>query len=259
VTNPARAFDAMAGSYDSQFTATPIGAIMRRAVWSRCTARFAAGSRILDMNCGTGEDALWLVGQGMSVLATDISESMLEVARRKLASTPGHAAARVQRLSWEELMEWDEAPFDGALSNFGGLNCVHDLRAAAVGLAAKLRPGAHALLCLMGPCVPWEWAWFLARGEPAKAFRRLRRAGRQWSGISLHYPSIAATRRAFAPEFRTVRACAIGALVPPPYTQPHTGRFARTIAALNRIERRWETRWPLPQLADHYLLELERV
>ena len=55
----------------------------------------------------------------------------------------------------------DRGPFDGALSNFGGLNCVDDLG------VRRLRPGLGgaargvALLCVMGPVVPWEWGWFL--------------------------------------------------------------------------------------------------
>jgi hypothetical protein len=31
------------------------------------------------------------------------------------------------------------------------------------------------------------------------------------------------------------------------------------MAALDRLERRFETLWPLPMLADHYLVELERI
>jgi hypothetical protein len=111
----------------------------------------------------------------------------------------------------------------------------------------------------MGPVVPWEWIWFLAHGKSAAAFRRLRGKGTQWSGIAIHYPSVAATCGAFAPEFRLLRRSAIGALVPPPYTEKWIGRFPRVIAALDRVERRVETWWPLPMLADHYLLEFERV
>jgi SAM-dependent methyltransferase len=256
---PIGAFDAIADGYDSQFTATTIGATMRRAVWSRCAARFAAGSRVLEMNCGTGEDALWLTRRGIHVFATDISQAMLQVARSKLAASPGGASAHFRRLSWEELGTLDEAPFDGVLSNFGGLNCVSDLRAAARSLATKLRPGGIALLCIMGPLVPWEWIWFLAKGDPRRALRRLRRSGTQWSGVTIRYASIAETRRAFAPEFRMLRASAIGALLPPPYTEKRMSRFPRAIETLNCIERRLETVWPLPMLADHYLLELERV
>jgi SAM-dependent methyltransferase len=253
------AFDAMADAYDSLFTATAIGTLMRRAVWARCAARFQPGCRVLEMNCGTGEDALWLAHRGVQVLATDLSPAMLQVARSKLSALPAGVMVRFEQLAWEELATLDEGLFDGMLSNFGGLNCVKDLRQAARDLAAKLRPGAAAILCVMGPVVPWEWAWFFAQGRPAKALRRLRRAGAPWSGIRIHYPSIGRAREVFSPEFRVLRVSALGALVPPPYTEKLVGRFPRVLAALDRAERRLETLWPLPWLADHYLLELERV
>jgi SAM-dependent methyltransferase len=233
--------------------------MMRTAVWTRCAARFAPGMRVLEMNCGTGEDALWLAHHGIEVLATDLSPAMLQVASKKLAASPGGAPVSFERLAWEELKGFDAGPFDGALSNFGGLNCVSDLPDAVRALATKLRPGAVAILCIMGPAVPWEWGWFLAQGKPAAAFRRLRRAGVLWSGITVRYPSIATTRRAVAPAFQVLRVSAIGALLPPPYTEQRIGRYPRLIAALNRVERRFESRWPLPLLADHYVVELERV
>jgi SAM-dependent methyltransferase len=252
------AFDAHAEAYDAKFTRTRIGTAMRAVVWTRCAARFRPGFRILEMNCGTGEDARWLAARGMDVLATDVSPGMIEVSRRKLADSTENRAVQFQTLAWEQLEALDAAPFDGMLSNFGGLNCVADLSGAAGSLARKLKPGAIAILCIMGPRVPWEWLWFLARGRPDSAFRRMRR-NRRWSGIAIHYPSITDTVRAFAPNFRLLRAGAIGALLPPPYTESALGRYPRLLATLERLERRWEVHWPLPQLADHYLLELERA
>jgi len=248
----------MANAYDSQFTTTAIGSMMRAAVWARCAARWAPGVRVLEMNCGTGEDALWLASRGVHVLATDASPQMLRVAHDKLSATAAGASVRLRRLAWEELDSLDEGSFDGALSDFGGLNCVSDLQGASHALAQKLRPGAVAILCIMGPHVPWEWLWFLARADGARAFRRLRPNVR-WGGIAVHYPSVAEARRAFAREFRLLRVSALGALLPPPYAEKCLGRYPRVIGLLNRVERRFENRWPLPLLADHYLVELERI
>jgi len=51
---------------------------------------------------------------------------------------------------------------------------------------------------------------------------------------------------------------AVGALLPPTEWESWTERHPRLLAALARWERRLETVPPLPWLADHYLLELER-
>jgi SAM-dependent methyltransferase len=251
-------FDAEAAGYDNQFSATTIGGRMRRAVWRRCNERFRPGMRVLEMNCGTGEDAHYLGRRGVEVLATDASKAMLRRAAEKIEAAGLSRRVELRELAWEDLAGFDAGPFDGALSNFGGLNCVEDLTGAARLLANHLKPGAVAVLCIMGPVVPWEWAWFLSKGKPGLALRRLKRGGAKWRGLTIRYPSIRRVRNAFGREFRLLRASAVGALLPPPFTEQWARRHERWLDALDRIERRIEAVWPLPWLADHYVIELER-
>jgi SAM-dependent methyltransferase len=253
------AFDALALDYDHSFTATPIGMLMRRVVWRRCAARFAPGARVLELNCGTGEDAVHLAQSGVRVLATDASQAMLEMAALKAARAGVSDRVSTVRLDLRSLQSLEVHGFDGLLSNFGGLNCLEHLQQLRRPLAARLRPGAAALLCVMGPCVPWEWCWFMLRGRPDKAFRRLRRGGVLWRGQRIRYPTIGTLRRALAPDFQVTRVTAIGALLPPPYAAACWQRWPNLLARLDRWERRCETLPPLPWLADHYLLELRRV
>jgi SAM-dependent methyltransferase len=253
------AFESLAADYDRSFTATTIGTMMRRAVWRRCDLRFAAGSRVLEMNCGTGEDAVYLGQRGVHVYATDAAAAMVEVASIKVARAGLGERVKVAQLAWEDLDLLQQDCFEGALSNFGGLNCVADIESIRVPLAERLRPGAVALLCVMGPLTPWEWVWYLLRKDPGKAFRRLRRGGAAWSGQCIRYPTIGSIRRALWPQFRALRASAIGAILPPPYVECWASRHPSMLARLERWERRLEALPPLPWLADHYLLELERV
>lgn len=259
MTAAACAFDALAADYDAQFTASTIGRLMRQAVWRRLDTRFHAGDRVLELNCGTGEDAVYLGQRGVQVLATDQSSAMVQITRQKVAQAGLVEQVQVQQLALEHLHELEALPFDGALSNFGGLNCVADVGVVAHALARHLRPGAVAVLCVMGPMVPWEWLWFLARGQPAQAFRRLHPGGIVWRGLTIRYPSIRRLRRAFAPAFRPQRISAIGALLPPPYTEHWTARHLWLLERLNQWERGLETLWPLPWLADHYLVEFVRL
>jgi SAM-dependent methyltransferase len=186
---------------------------------------------------------------------------MLEVARRKILAEGSSGQIQLRQLAIEQLdtlrQEFRDG-FGGAFSSFGGLNFVADLRAAARSLGALIKPGGRVVLCIVGPLVPWEWAWFLGHGHPIKAFRRLEPGGATWRGVKVYYPSIRRARRAFADGFRVVRVGGLGVLVPPPYTEKWARHHARLIAQLDRWERRIET-WPLvPWLGDHYLLELIR-
>jgi ubiquinone/menaquinone biosynthesis C-methylase UbiE len=252
-------FDGMAADYDRSFTASAIGQRMRAAVWHRMDAAFRPGERVLELNCGTGEDAVHLGRRGVRVLATDCSPAMLTVASAKVGRAGLTGVVEIAPLAIEDLArQRPVGAFDGVLSNFGGLNCVDDLPGVVRGLAAVTEPGARVLLCLMGPMVPWEWGWYLAHGEPRRATRRLVRGGAEWRGLTVRYRSIGQVRRAFAPYFMQRRASAVGALVPPSFAELWAARHPRTLAALDRIERRVETLWPLPWLADHFLIELER-
>lgn len=257
--NAAAPFDSLASVYDRSFSDSGIGRHMRTATWRRMDAVFQPGQRVLELNCGTGEDALHLARRGVQVVATDQSEEMLNVARAKMRRAGLTGRATFERLAIEELSDLQSGDFDGVLSNFGGMNCVEDVPAVADRLSSILRPGARALLCVMGPVVPWEWGWFLAGGQPRKAFRRLRRGGVRWRGLTVRYPSIRAIRQAFAPHFVQRRVSALGVLLPPTYVDAPWARHPTLLRALARFERRIETFRPLPWLADHYLIELERA
>ena len=268
MTDSVDVFDELAPHYDVSFTQTTIGSLMRRAVWRRLDARFGRDDHILELNCGTGEDALHLARRGVRVLATDASSKMISVARDKIAgaglddrvafrcmSIDQFAADRAADLKIEM---GEPSGFGGVLSNFGGLNCIQDLERFGTALSSYVRPGAFAMLCIMGPAVPWEWVWYLGRGRPGRALRRFRRGGVRWHGIDVRYPSIRTVRRVFEPAFRSVRVNAIGALVPPPYTESLTAGFPRLLRLADRWERRLENVFPLPWLADYYLIEFQR-
>jgi len=232
---------------------------MRRAVWRRLDQCFQPGDRILELNCGTGEDAIHLARRGVRVLATDRSEAMLAVASRKVEAAGLQTVVELRQLALEDLSSFETAPFDGSFSNFGGLNCVSDLRGFGRGLAGLVRQGGAVVLCVMGPVVPWEWIWYLAHAQPRKAFRRLHAGGVTWRGLRIEYPSLGQVQRALLPAFHLRSTGAVGALLPPPYTEQWAVRHPSLVRWLDRTERRWESRRLLATLADHYVIELERV
>ena len=69
------AFDHTAKSYDDAFTHTAIGKLQREMVWSYLEATFKDKfpSNVLELNCGTGEDAVFFARHGSKVLSTDVS------------------------------------------------------------------------------------------------------------------------------------------------------------------------------------------
>ncbi|MGB2772026.1 MAG: methyltransferase domain-containing protein, partial [Anaerolineae bacterium] len=102
----AAAFDDSAATYDDAFTESTIGRLLRAAVWRRLDAQFRAGDRVLELNCGTGADAIHLAQRGVHVLATDVSEAMLAVTRRKVAQAGMEELVQVAKLDIADLAAW---------------------------------------------------------------------------------------------------------------------------------------------------------
>ena len=255
-------FDAVALDYDREFTDTALGRALRERVWRRLAARFPAGARVLELNCGTGEDAAWLARRGASVVATDQSEAMLDVARKKVAGLPVQFARLDLAAPSLESCDLSLETFDGAFSNFGGLNCVADLRPLARFLAACLGPGAPLVLVVMGPFCLWETGWNLLRGRPRAAARRWRRGGAAahigGQTVTVHYPRPGRLARLFAPDFCPLGLTGLGVALPPSLLAGAMERRRRLFRTLGAVEDRIARLWPFPLLADHYILELER-
>jgi SAM-dependent methyltransferase len=149
--------------------------------------------------------------------------------------------------------------FDGAISNFGALNCSSRLVALSNEIASLLRPDAPLVLVLMGRYVPWEWAWFIARLKWRKAFRRISKQGATWRGIRIHYHSPTKLAREIRSKFRLIRCTALGILLPPSYASGWLESRPRTFAALASIERILSRFTFLAHIADHYVLTFRRL
>jgi len=258
----ALAFDQVAVAYDKLFTYTALGWAQRQQVWRSLDVVFPTGSRILELNCGTGVDARFLARGGRSVLACDASPQMLAVARRHRSVREPAVDLEFLQLANEQLQGLEgEARFDGAFSNFSGVNCVADLAAMAESLARLVRPGGRALLCLWGRFCVGEIAWYLLHGKTRKAFRRFfSRVSAQLGGVEfpVYYHSVKETVRAFAPWFRLRSRHAIGLFVPPSYAERSIAGCPPILAILESMDRLFAG-WPLLRGAgDHVLLEFER-
>ncbi|HTF69211.1 MAG TPA: methyltransferase domain-containing protein, partial [Edaphobacter sp.] len=78
------AFDRIAQDYDQKFTDSLIGRAQRDAVWKVLRRTFRTNDNILELNCGTGEDAIFLASNGISVFALDASPQMISRAEQRL-------------------------------------------------------------------------------------------------------------------------------------------------------------------------------
>lgn len=258
------AFDQIAEAYDKIFTRSVIGRAQRAAVWDVLAKTFHPGERILELNCGTGEDALFLGRRGISVEACDASPAMIHVARKRLTNEGRGLSVVFQTRRTEDVANLDSAsqPFDGVLSNFSGLNCVEDLRGVAKSLASIVKQGARLVFCLSNRVCVSEILWFGVHLNFRKALRRI--PGKSTARIGstelrVHYPTISQVRRAFAPWFRLNLVRAVGLCVPPSYLESWVTRHDRMIEKFSSADRILAPLPLLRALGDHVLLRFERA
>lgn len=248
-----------AETYDRIFPETLVGQTQRDAVWRQLVHVFHRGQRILEMNCGTGIDAVHLAEVGVRVLACDLSPRMIELATRRSLSANTAKLTEFRVLPTEEIGHLtEEAPFDGAFSNFAGLNCVENLPSVARSLGKLLLPKAHLVICMAGRLSPWEMAWHLGHGDMKTAMRRLRSTSEDPS-VNVYFPTVRAIKRAFAPGFKLLDWRGIGIAVPPSCMESLVRRFP---AFLNLLAFTDNVLGPCPVLrvlADCVLLHFERT
>jgi len=260
--SPQTYWDDAAVKYDRNFSGTLIGQTRRLSVWRDLERVFHPGERLLELNCGTGIDAIHLAARGMQVVACDISPRMIQIARQDAITSGLEGSLDFRVLPTEELGTLaSEALFDGAFSNFSGLNCVEDLSAVSRNLARLLKPGAPLLACVIGHFVPWEIAWFLAHGKPSRAVARVLDNGTisEAGDLKIQRPSVREMTRLFAPEFELRSWRGVGVAVPPSYMEHWARRFPAAIRLLARVDNRID-RWPLfRSLGDCILFEFSRL
>ena len=261
-----QAFDGVAAGYDRSNAENPLLCAMRERVRRTIALWVPAGSRVLDLGCGPGTDAADLAAAGYRITAIDWSPAMVEEARRRVQEAGVADRVDVRHLGIHQIdrRRLGDAPFDAAYSNFGPLNCVVNLRAAAQHIADRLKPGGVLVASVIGRVCPWEIAVYLARGDLSRAAIRFRRGL-----VPIPLDGRTVWTRYFAPrEFEAILAAAgmtrvslraLGLFVPPPYLRAYADRHPALIAGLQRVED-YAGGWPvLRAWGDHFLVVLRKA
>lgn len=263
ISSPAP-FDALADSYDDHFSDSPIGRAQRKAVWREMDQAFHSGQRVLEINCGTGIDAVHMALLGTHVLACDSAPGMVAVARKRAADL-STAQIRFLCLRTEDIHRLEsDGPYDGVLSNFSGLNCVSDLRPVASSLSRLMKPGGRFVLCVFGTFCPWEILWYVCSEKPEKAYRRFRRNGVEshlapGASVTVHYWTVDSLKEIFSPYFRLERRRGIGVVTPPSFASALVARFPRAFRVAAEIDSMIGSCPGVRAMADHTVLTFQKV
>jgi ubiquinone/menaquinone biosynthesis C-methylase UbiE len=145
---------------------------MRKVTRTHISRYLRNNDRILELNAGTGLDAVYFAEKGNKIHCIDISDGMLKKLDEKIKARNLVSLISYQVLSFTELDKLGNNSFDYIFSNFGGLNCVKDLNEVFRYFGNILKPGGKVTLVIIPPICPWELA-LIFKGNFRTAFRRL--------------------------------------------------------------------------------------
>ena len=263
------AFDYIAADYDSIYSPESNLAMawMRKESLALLRKTFPRGSRLLELGCGTGEEAIFLAKTGCEIVATDISPKMASITLQKVMDQKLDHRIQIAVLP-AGMLDKLQPPqsFDGAYASFGVLNCEPNLHAVGKALAHLIRPGGLFLTSVMGQTSLFEIAWYLLNLQPGRAFRRLQKGwhlapvagddGRKVV-VPTRYLKSSQIIEAF-PGFALKHIMALPLFLPPPYAASLWKKHPRFFRLMERAEFRFHKKWPWYFLGDHTVFVLRR-
>ena len=255
----ATAFSRTAEKYDAFAQDHPHLTRMRSKVYAHVAQYVPQGARILELNAGTGTDAIQLAQRGYRVHATDVAPGMLDRLHGKVQEAHLEERVTAEQRSFLSLDDVPGAPFDAVFSDLGGLNCVPDLSPVIAQLPKVLRPGGIVTWVIMPHVCLWEMAEVF-RGHFRLAFRRFARGAVRANLEGLHFDVYYFSPRQvldwFGPDYELLALEGLSVLTPTAESRSFATTFPRLYGLLAWLDDRLSPHRPWSGWGDFFMLSL---
>jgi len=262
-SNAAAAFGKQAVVFDELYANDTIIKYKRARVREHVNQYLRPGSHILELNAGTGEDAIFFAGEGHYVHATDVSQGMLDKLAEKVDRADLTKQITHERCSYTSLQDLKEAgPYDHVFSNFAGLNCTDQLDKVLASLSPLVKTGGVVTLVILPKFCLWEFL-LIGKGKFKTAFRRF--SGKK--GTKSHIEGEYFTCWYYNPsfiiqqmknDFTLLQAEGLCTFVPPSYMMHFAEKYPRLYSFLCRVEKKYRYSRPWRTIGDYYIISLRR-
>ena len=258
----ADAFSRQSPVFDALYSNNPIIIYKRQRVRAHVNRYLKVHSAILELNAGTGEDAIYFAQQDHKVHATDISEAMLEKLQEKLHSNGLNDKVSIEKCSFNDLdFLQNKGPYDLIFSNFAGLNCTGDLKTVLQSFDSLLKENGLVILIIMPPFSIWE-LWVAFQGRFKTAFRRFNSK----NGVKAHIEGVYFTCWYYKPSyiikalknFELLSIEGLCSIVPPSFFEHFAEKRPRLFSFLKKWEGHLKNSWPWKYIGDYYIISLRK-
>jgi len=258
----ASAFTKQSVIFDDIYAANTIVTYKRDRVRAQVERYLNKESRILELNAGTGEDAVYFASKGHNVHATDISEGMQHELRNKVSNKRLDKKVTTEICSFTDLNNLNnKGPYDLIFSNFAGLNCTDKLEDVLKSFKTLLSNSGLVTLVILPPFCLWE-TLLLFKGKFKTAFRRF--SGKK--GTNAHVEGVHFKCWYYKPSFvidalndyDVLDLEGLCTIVPPSYiehfAEKHAGIYKKLVSAENKLK----NKWPWKSIGDYYIITLRK-
>ena len=215
---------------------------------------------MLEINCGTGADALWLAKKAATVLATDISQGMIDVAKNKTYTN----AVDFRQLPAQNISALAPNRYNIIFSNFGGLNCLNneELQKFKNGCEQVQKSSDQLAFVIMGTNCKWETFFFRYKNDRIKASRRRNKDGVEaiinGNPFKTYYYSPDDMKLLFKENYNYISAKPVGLFVPPSYLESYFIKRKGLFGFLKLLDKLFGNFAFLSNYADHYLIVFKK-
>jgi ubiquinone/menaquinone biosynthesis C-methylase UbiE len=259
----AAAFSAQSNKFDEIYSGNKIIEYKRERVRSHVKRFINPGDFILELNSGTGEDAIWLGQQKCKVHATDISSGMLQVLNQKIEVSGLENLMTHEICSFTALENLQQkGPYHMIFSNFAGLNCTRDLDKVLTSFSVLSKPGGIVTLVILPKFCLWEFV-LIFKGKFKTATRRLFSKNGRSASVEGHrfkcwYYNPSFIIKHLKKNFKLLSIEGLCTLVPPSYIENFAEKYPRAYQFLKEKENRWKEKWPWKYVGDYYIISLQK-
>lgn len=263
LTHTKQSFDKIAGTYNERDNQNPILQWMRGVVHSVYLKHIPAGAKALELNAGTGADAVFLAGRGMTVHATDISEKMIEALSSNAAEQISKGQIKAEVKSFDEIGSLPDKGFDAVISNFGGLNCINNFTKLPGVISEKLNNNGIFIAVVMNKYCPWEIFYYMLKLNFKNAFRRFGKNGvmadLNGEKVLTYYYTPSEFAGFFKNNFKTEKIYSLGYCTPPPYLAGIYNRLKPLVKLFMKIDEGIKGIFPFSRLGDHFIIVMRKI
>jgi ubiquinone/menaquinone biosynthesis C-methylase UbiE len=254
------AFTRQSSNYDQYEEGNHILKWMRQQVRNHALGFLKPGDKILELNSGTGIDAEFFAEKGFTIHCTDLSDGMVDQMKKKFSSEKYSDKVNIQQCSFTELDKVGDKKFDFIFSNFGGLNCISDLRESTKFYPSLLNKNGRVCLVILPPVCPWEIIQ-LFRGKFKFAVRRFMRGGTlanvEEIKFQTYYFSASNIMKALGRDFKLLKLESLALFTPIPQMGKIPKKFPGLTKTLNKIDNKVSGIFPFNRIGDHIIVTAE--